>query len=140
LVWLALFSGFAAAGVGYYLLGYDGVALRQIVDLPSSDKSLYWLSEAGGALIVAGLLLLILDIVVSITLSRGKPAGDDPYGGLTLEWATTSPPPRWGFDTLPEVRSEAPLQYLRQSDSGGPSPGFPTAANQAALTGKAGGQ
>lgn len=140
LAWLTLFSGFAAAGVGYYLLGYDGVALRQMVDLPSSDRSLYWLSEAGGALIVVGLLLVILDILVSVAFSRGKAAGDDPYEGLTLEWATTSPPPQWGFDTVPEVRSEAPLQYLRQSDSGGSGPAFTTGANQAALTGKVGGR
>jgi hypothetical protein len=33
-----------------------------------------------------------------------------------LEWATTSPPPPWGFDSLPEVRSEAPLYYLRKTE------------------------
>jgi heme/copper-type cytochrome/quinol oxidase subunit 1 len=89
-----------------------------MVNLSSSDKGLYWLAEAGGALVAAGVLLLILDIVISVTGRRGKVAGDDPYEGLTLEWATTSPPPRWGFDTVPEVRSAAPLEYLRQAEGG----------------------
>jgi cytochrome c oxidase subunit 1 len=120
LVWLTLLAGFAASGMGYYLLGYNGVALRQMVNLSSSDKGLYWLAEVGGALVAVGVLLLILDIVVSVTGRRGKVAGDDPYGGLTLEWATTSPPPRWGFDTVPEVRSAAPLEYLRQAEGHNP--------------------
>jgi heme/copper-type cytochrome/quinol oxidase subunit 1 len=144
LAWLCLFSGFAASGIGYYLLGYDGVALRQMVNLPSSDKSLYWLSEVGGALIVAGVLLVILDVAASVAARRGKETGDDPYEGLTLEWATTSPPPRWGFETVPEVRSEAPLLYLRQSAGSGPgqAPASPPAGegSPAALTPQAGGR
>jgi cytochrome c oxidase subunit 1 len=145
LAWLSLFTGFAATGVGFYLLGYDGVALRQMVNLPSSDQSLYWLSEVGGILIVAGVLLVILDIAVSVAGRRGKAASNDPYDGLTLEWATTSPPPTWGFDTVPEVRSEAPLLYLRQSASPGGARANSTGSTtggggQAALTTQAGGQ
>jgi Heme/copper-type cytochrome/quinol oxidases, subunit 1 len=40
-------------------------------------------------------------------------AGDDPWEGNTLEWATTSPPPPYNFDHLPEIRSERPLFDLR---------------------------
>ena len=46
------------------------------------------------------------------------PAGDDPWGGHSLEWATSSPPPRYNFTTdhpLPPVRSYAPLLDLRAS-------------------------
>ncbi|MEU3145070.1 cytochrome ubiquinol oxidase subunit I, partial [Streptomyces sp. NPDC006999] len=34
---------------------------------------------------------------------------DDPWGyGRSLEWATSCPPPRHNFLTLPRVRSESP--------------------------------
>ena len=35
--------------------------------------------------------------------------GDDPWEGNTLEWATSSPPPPYNFDHLPEIRSERPV-------------------------------
>ena len=46
------------------------------------------------------------------SLRHGEPAGDDPWGGQTLEWATTSPPPEHNFDSLPPIRSERPLWDL----------------------------
>ena len=37
------------------------------------------------------------------------PAGDDPWGGYTLEWITSSPPPEHNFHWLPPIRSERPV-------------------------------
>jgi cytochrome c oxidase subunit 1 len=40
---------------------------------------------------------------------HGDIAGDDPWEGNTLEWATTSPPPPHNFDgPLPPITSERP--------------------------------
>jgi cytochrome c oxidase subunit 1 len=114
LAFLALFGGFLASGLGYYLLGYNGAPLGQIGGFSSYQKALYGVAEAGGVLIVLGVLVLLLDLLISVVAGRGAEAGDDPYQGLTLEWATSSPPPPWGFEAVPEVRSEAPLLYLRR--------------------------
>ena len=57
------------------------------------------------------MLPLLWNIFVS--LRSGKPAGDDPWEGNTLEWATSSPPPPYNFDHLPEIRSERPLFDMR---------------------------
>jgi cytochrome c oxidase subunit 1/cytochrome c oxidase subunit I+III len=40
---------------------------------------------------------------------RGAPAGPNPFGGATLEWATSSPPPPYNFAVIPTVRSEYPV-------------------------------
>jgi cytochrome c oxidase subunit 1 len=38
---------------------------------------------------------------------------DDPWGyGNSLEWATTCPPPRHNFTSLPRIRSERPAFEL----------------------------
>ena len=55
----------------------------------------------------AGTLLLVWNILVS--LRRGDVAGDNPWGGFTLEWATTSPPPEENCATIPEVKSRRPV-------------------------------
>jgi cytochrome c oxidase subunit 1 len=54
-----------------------------------------------------GALILAWNLVRS--WRKGEPAGPNPWGAPTLEWATTSPPPEFNFATLPEVRSRNPL-------------------------------
>ena len=44
-----------------------------------------------------------------MSLRRGAPAGDDPWGADTLEWATSSPPPPYNFAHIPVVEGRAPL-------------------------------
>ena len=42
---------------------------------------------------------------------------DDPWGwGRSLEWATSSPPPRHNFETLPRIRSESPAFDLHHPE------------------------
>ncbi|OUZ05918.1 hypothetical protein BHE94_18840, partial [Bacillus pumilus] len=42
---------------------------------------------------------------------------DDPWGwGRTLEWATSSPPPRHNFTRLPRIRSESPAFDLHHPE------------------------
>jgi cytochrome c oxidase subunit 1 len=54
--------------------------------------------------------MLVFAANVVVSLRRRVPAGDDPWGGHTLEWTTRSPPPRGNFaEPLPPVRSYAPL-------------------------------
>jgi cytochrome c oxidase subunit 1/cytochrome c oxidase subunit I+III len=43
------------------------------------------------------------------SLGHGEPAGADPWGGDSLEWATSSPPPPYDFAVIPQVRSAYPL-------------------------------
>jgi len=64
-------------------------------------------ASVGAVILTAGVLLFAANI--AWTLRRGAPAGDNPWGGETLEWATSSPPPIYNFVYLPTVDGQAPL-------------------------------
>lgn len=57
-----------------------------------------------------GLLFFAIDKLRS---RSGRRVGNDPWRGDTLEWFTTSPPPRHNFGTLPPITSARPLHDLR---------------------------
>jgi cytochrome c oxidase subunit 1 len=52
------------------------------------------------------------------TAKRGeRVTEDDPWGwGRSLEWATTCPPPRHNFDSIPRIRSESPAFDLHHPE------------------------
>ena len=67
-----------------------------------------------------GAFVLSLGIVLSIvnayaSIRGGTRAGHDPWGGETLEWFATSPPPPHNFDVVPDVRSDEPLRDIREA-------------------------
>ena len=101
-----------------FLLGFDGMP-RRIANY-SSDAGftdLNRLSTLGSYLIAIGVAVFLYNLYVS--LRRREPAGDDPWEGHTLEWATTSPPPRFNFHSLPPITSHAPLLDRRLAAVGG---------------------
>jgi heme/copper-type cytochrome/quinol oxidase subunit 1 len=67
----------------------------------------FLLSMLGHALMV--LVLLAFVLLALRSFSRGPIAGDDPWDGQTLEWATSSPPPVDNFPVIPQVLSAEPL-------------------------------
>src|SRR4249920_1557873 len=107
-----MFIGFNLTFSPMHELGLAGMP-RRIADYASTAgwNDLNLVATVGGFLIAASMLLLLWNIFLS--LRSGAPAGDDPWEANTLEWATTSPPPAYNFDRLPEIRSERPLFDLR---------------------------
>jgi cytochrome c oxidase subunit I+III len=64
-------------------------------------------STIGAFMLAAGILLFLVNLFQ--TLRTGRPAGQNPWDAGTLEWATATPPPSYGFAALPVVRSRYPL-------------------------------
>jgi cytochrome c oxidase subunit 1 len=98
-----------------FWLGYDGMA-RRIPDYPARTgwETVNTIETIGA--FVAGLSVLVFVVNLALSLRAGLAAGPDPWGGQTLEWATTSPPPRHNFDELPPIRSHAPLLDIRLAE------------------------
>src|SRR5262249_5395261 len=70
---------------------------------------------------------------VFTTLRSPQNAPDDPWDGYTLEWATTSPPPVYNFDSLPPVRSERPLFDLKHGTMAAHAVALPSGTGSAEL-------
>jgi cytochrome c oxidase subunit I len=111
---LAIVGGTLLTVVGMLLLGAQDMLIHSSTFDSGDEWELGNLAVSAGAAIVGlGLLVLVLDLLGSVVARRGRTAGADPWGGQTLEWATTSPPPLHNFDALPEIRSDTPLRDVR---------------------------
>jgi len=103
-----LFIGMNMTFFPMHQLGLAGMP-RRIADYASTAgwNELNVLATIGGFVIAFSMLPFLWNVLVS--LRSGRIAGDDPWEANTLEWATSSPPPPYNFDHLPEIRSERPV-------------------------------
>ena len=103
-----MFIGFNVTFFPMHILGLEGMPRRIAMYASSSGwGGLNLLATVGSIVIAASMLPFLWNVLVS--LRSGEVAGDDPWEGNTLEWATSSPPPPYNFDHLPEIRSERPV-------------------------------
>jgi cytochrome c oxidase subunit 1 len=102
------FIGFNITFFPMHLLGLSGMP-RRVYTYPAG---LGWdemnlLATVGAFTLAAGFAVFALNLALS--LRRSLPAGDNPWGAGTLEWATSSPPLPYNFVHIPLVRSREPL-------------------------------
>ncbi len=113
-----MFIGFNLTFFPMHELGLAGMP-RRIADYASTAgwNDLNLLATIGGFTIAASMVVFLWNVFLS--LRSGPIAGDDPWEGNTLEWATTSPPPAYNFDHLPDIRSERPVFDQRYGQAAG---------------------
>jgi cytochrome c oxidase subunit 1/cytochrome c oxidase subunit I+III len=112
------FTGTALTFFPMHIVGLLGMPRRVYTYSPTLGWQAYNVAETlGSYILTAGLLLVAVNLGVS--LFRGRLAGSDPWGGDTLEWATTSPPPPYNYAVIPYVTSPYPMWDLADREADG---------------------
>ena len=98
--WFPIFIGFNIFYFTMLVLGYMGMPRRYFTHLPQYHDA-HVIASIGAFIMVFGLLLFFGNLLAA--LWKGKTAEANPWGGVTLEWQTSSPPPLENFETRPEI-------------------------------------
>ena len=118
--WL-LFIGFHTTFLVQHWLGVIGMPRRYATYQP--EDGFAWMNQLStvGAVIL-GVSMLPFLYNVWITARRAPSVMvNDPWGyGRSLEWATSCPPPRHNFTSIPRIRSESPAFDLAHPEAGIP--------------------
>jgi len=93
-----IFIGFNLTFFIQFLAGTKGMP-RRYATYPAKYTFYQQFSTIGSYILAAGLVMVAINWLHS--LLRGRKAADNPWGSNTLEWRTTSPPPRDNFATAP---------------------------------------
>ena len=106
--WLTMI-GFHLTFLVQHWLGNEGMPRRYADYLPGDGfTTLNTISTVGSFVLGASMLPFLWNVWKSYTMGRVVTV-DDPWGyGAGLEWATSCPPPRHNFVSLPRIRSERP--------------------------------
>jgi len=110
--WALIFVGFNVTFFVQFILGFEGMP-RRYAEYPARFQPLNIVSTVGSWLLAAGILIMFWNFVRG--LARGSPAPANPWGGLTLDWATASPPPTENFEEIPTV-ADWPYGYRKKGD------------------------
>jgi cytochrome c oxidase subunit 1 len=105
--WLFMTIGFNILYFPMLILGYMGMPRRYYHYLPEYE-TLQRIATVGSWIMVAGILLLIVNLIAA--LIRGAKAPANPWGGRTLEWTVSSPPLTENFHEIPVVTT-GPYDY-----------------------------
>jgi cytochrome c oxidase subunit 1 len=113
--WL-LFIGFHTTFLVQHWLGVEGMP-RRYADYSPDDgfTTLNQVSTVGAFILATSMIPFFLNLYK--TSQAPKVTVDDPWGwGRSLEWATSCPPPRHNFVSIPRIRSESPAFDLHHPE------------------------
>ena len=96
--------GFYAAFMPLYVLGLMGVT-RRLSHFDDPSLQIWFIVAALGAvLILFGIISFVIQLIVSYMRRESlRDVTGDPWGGRSLEWSTSSPPPVYNFAFTPKV-------------------------------------
>ncbi len=111
------FIGFFVAWMPKYFAGLDGMTRRLNYIADTSLQPLLYVSFCGALIILVAIILQVYNFVISF-VRRNQPeyrdATGDAWGGRTLEWSMSSPPPHYNFATTPVVSQIDDFHYRKQ--------------------------
>lgn len=82
---------------------------RRYYDYLPEFTNLNVISTVGSWVLAVGLIMMLVNLIMGYR--NGKKASRNPWGGITLEWQTKSPPPLENFDELPKLNEGGPYNF-----------------------------
>ncbi|GAB6897859.1 aa3-type cytochrome oxidase subunit I [Kineosporia succinea] len=111
------FIGFHSTFLIQHWLGVEGMPRRYADYLPEDGFQLYNQISTVGSVILALSVVPFAWNIYKTAKHAPDITVDDPWGYAgTLEWATSCPPPRHNFNSLPRIRSERPAFDLHHPE------------------------
>ncbi|MGD0382795.1 MAG: cbb3-type cytochrome c oxidase subunit I [Thermoguttaceae bacterium] len=103
---ILIFLGFNLTFFPQFLLGTHGMPRRYfdysvLAERYPAIATYNFLSSVGAAILAAGFTIMLIYLLASLFVGRRAP--DNPWGGATLEWKCSSPPPYYNFASTPTV-------------------------------------
>ncbi len=117
IAWLIIFVGFNLTFFPQFVMGSHGMP-RRYYNYPEQYATYHQLASIGSYVMAVGFVTVAGYLLVSLVRGRRAPA--NPWGGGSLEWRCSSPPPRDNFATPPAVGDPydfSDLEYDRQIDA-----------------------
>ena len=97
---ILVFIGFNLTFFTQFMLGSHGMPRRYFTYMPEY-QTYHVISTIGSYIMGLGFLLTAIYLIHSLVFGRKAPA--NPWGGRSLEWQCSSPPPHDNFKTTPSV-------------------------------------
>ena len=104
---LMIFVGFNLTFLPQFIMGSKGMPRRYYTYL-QEYQTMHVISTTGSWLLALGMFIVLIYMLHSIF--KGKVADKNPWGALTLEWETSSPPDPHNFEGVPQVK-HGPYDY-----------------------------
>ncbi len=101
--WAFMFIGFNTLYGTMLYMGWKGMPRRYYDHLPEFHTD-HVIATVGSWFLYTGILILVSTLIYAVY--RGAKADANPWGGTTLEWKTSSPPPLENFEKEPVVEHE----------------------------------
>jgi cytochrome o ubiquinol oxidase subunit 1 len=117
--------GFYFAFMPLYVLGLMGVT-RRVSHFEDPSLQIWFVIAAFGAVLIAiGIVSFLIQLVVSFKNREAlADLTGDPWGGRTLEWATSSPPPAYNFAFTPIIHEHDAWWDMKERGYERPTSGF----------------
>ena len=117
--------GYWVAWTPIYIVGLMGTT-RRVRHFDDPSMQIYFIIAGIGALIIlVGIVAFVIQIAVSIKNREAlRDTTGDPWGGRTLEWATSSPPPSYNFAFTPIVHDLDAWYDMKQRGHERPTGGY----------------
>ena len=118
-------SGFVLAFAPLYVLGFMGVTRRLSHFDDPSLQIWFIIALVGALLILCGIGCMLIQFYVSWRKrDQLRDVSGDPWGGRSLEWSTSSPPPDYNFAFTPRVHDTDAWYDMKRRGYERPTTGF----------------